>query len=112
MGYYDTAVVCRAGHFINDHAGSRPQFNKKFCPQCGEAGLSACEHCGHPIQGDYIAEGVLFLGAGPSQPDPYCPECGQAYPWQAAKVASGAEDSSGEPRMTSRGTPARRNRGR
>jgi hypothetical protein len=107
MGYYDTALVCRAGHVINDHAGTRPQFNKRFCPLCGQSTLGACENCNQPIQGDYIAEGVFFLSTSVSEPDPYCPECGQPYPWQAAKVAAGQTDPAVAPALTNRGKPAR-----
>jgi hypothetical protein len=82
MGHYDRAIVCRAGHVINDRAETAPQFNKKFCAKCGAAAVDRCENCGSMIQGDYIADGIAILSTfEPTAPE-FCDNCGAPYPWK------------------------------
>lgn len=77
MGYYETSIICTAGHFIS--SGGNIQSNK-FCRDCGEPTISACQKCKTPIRGKYIADGVLDLRPYRYVPS-YCHECGAPYPW-------------------------------
>ena len=98
MGTYDTAIVCRSGHVINDRSQTRPQFNKKFCDKCGAPAIGRCDACGAAIRGDYIADGVAVLGFAPMAPD-FCDNCGAPYPWTKPK-----------PDLSTSGVPVNRRR--
>jgi hypothetical protein len=84
MGKYDVGLVCLNGHEVNSEFRSSPEFNAKFCKQCGEQTIHACPKCGVPIRGFYKVQGVIDLGHSWSIPQ-YCHECGAAYPWRERK---------------------------
>lgn len=80
LGGYDVAQICKNGHVINPYAGSQPEQNSKFCTDCSEPTITACEGCGADIQYDYPAPGVTCVGLDFPPPE-YCKNCGQPYPW-------------------------------
>lgn len=77
MGYYETSIICTAGHFIS--SGGNIQANK-FCRDCGAPTINACQNCNTPIRGRYVMDGVLDLTNYSYVPS-YCHECGTPYPW-------------------------------
>lgn len=77
MGYYETSIICINGHFIS--SGGNFQQNK-FCRECGEKNISACEECNTPIRGKYISDTILSLKKYSYVPS-YCHNCGASYPW-------------------------------
>lgn len=82
---YDTALICRNGHIVNDAMEFVPADNKKFCSKCGVAAMSACPSCSAAIQGlrrDGSSTHGLFTAPG------YCRECGEAFPWTKAQLNS------------------------
>lgn len=64
MGEITTAQYCRNGHEITSDLKDHPEKAAKFCPQCGAATLSACEHCTAPIRGLQIS-GYGFVTSTP-----------------------------------------------
>jgi hypothetical protein len=86
---YDTAQICLNGHPINSTAEGYPQFNTKFCKECGAETITACPKCRAKIRGDYHSTGVF--GAGAYEPPRYCHECGSAYPWLESSLSSARE---------------------
>lgn len=89
MEGYDVALVCLNGHAINDSAGRSPEFNKKFCKQCGAAAMRDCPSCRSPIQGRYHVAGFLDLEQW--RPHAYCHECGTPFPWTESRLRAAAE---------------------
>jgi len=95
---YDVAQVCLNGHLISDHAQSRPEFSKKFCPDCGAETVTQCPDCGQTIQGavhsTYLTGGSRYLGRPPVQRTmttsgsvrAFCHACGKPYPWTRAGI--------------------------
>ena len=77
MGYYDTAQICQNGHKINSSFTEYPQFNQKFCSDCGAKTITTCQSCNTKIRGYYSDSIVIAPYVVPS----YCHECGAAYPW-------------------------------
>lgn len=88
---YDTMQVCIHGHRINSLARGQPEFNKAFCPDCGEPTITTCPECATPIKGRYIARGFVTLPPPPPPVRPFCDACGMAYPWQVSRVAAAIE---------------------
>lgn len=86
MSYYDVAQVCINGHLVNDRYRGRPQHNKRFCTKCGAQTIAKCPACGADIQGDYIVEGVITIGAEPPPPPAFCHNCGKPFPWTEARL--------------------------
>ncbi len=84
MEGYDVAQICLNGHVVNQFAKSDRDRNTKFCKKCGATTLTACPSCGTNIRGYYHIKGLLDC-AGLKTP-PFCFECGQPYPWTAAKM--------------------------
>ena len=95
---YDVAQVCLNGHMVNDRSQSRPEFSKKFCPDCGAETASRCRDCNEPIQGamhtTYMTGGSRYLNRPPSPRTmttngsvrAYCHACGRPYPWTRAGI--------------------------
>jgi hypothetical protein len=55
-GYYFSGVACLNGHELNGYVGLvgrdyTPKPIDKFCPQCGVAAVTKCEHCQTDIRG-------------------------------------------------------------
>lgn len=90
---YDVAQVCLNGHMVNDRSESRPEFSKKFCPDCGSETIPHCQTCGETIQGalhsTYVLKGSRYWRRPPSRftsttdgaVRAYCHACGNPYPW-------------------------------
>jgi hypothetical protein len=95
---YDIAQICLNGHMVNDRSQSRPEFSKKFCPDCGAETITQCPECHQPIQGalhsTYRIGGSRYLrrpsGTHTSTTDgsvrAYCHACGKPYPWTSRSV--------------------------
>ena len=90
MGYYDAAQVCPNGHVANDTMHKAPEFNKAFCPQCGEPTTAACPKCAAEIQGEYHEPGVAVIGF-PYHPPAFCHKCGAAFPWTERRKKAALE---------------------
>lgn len=79
---YDVAQVCLNGHPTNASSTRMPQFNTRFCKDCGSETITACAKCEENIRGSY-------WGAGPTyssfeyEPPRFCHNCGHPYPWTA-----------------------------
>ncbi|MFI5282486.1 MAG: DUF2321 domain-containing protein [Candidatus Dormibacterales bacterium] len=103
---YDIAQVCPNGHVATSMSQYGPQFRRDFCETCGEATITACPSCEHPIRGAYSG-GIIGL---PYRPPAFCPDCGKPFPWterrlEAARVlAREAEHLSAEERTELAGT--------
>ena len=48
---YDSALICKNGHLINDNLHQYPDENSAFCDKCGAPTISTCPHCNHEIKG-------------------------------------------------------------
>ena len=86
QGHFDAYLVCENGHGINDSFHSSPEFNKKYCTECGSKTLKDCPNCGKEIEGDYKSDVIII--SGDSTPVPQiCKHCGKDYPWKSKKRA-------------------------
>lgn len=97
---HDMAQVCLNGHMVNDTSQSRPEFSKKFCPDCGAETITRCRDCDQPIQGalhsSYMMGGSRYLRRPPTRRTmttngsvrAYCHACGKPYPWTSASIAA------------------------
>jgi len=79
---YDCAIVCENGHPINEHSGTRPAFNARFCKGCGAIGIVQCVDCRAPVRGNELGHW------GGYTPPAHCHECGTAFVWTARKTAA------------------------
>lgn len=77
--WYDTMQVCENGHQITSSAVSQPEYQKKRCPKCGAATLTACPKCSTRIPGYHHVPGIVDL-CGVPVPS-FCENCGEPYPW-------------------------------
>jgi len=94
MGYYTTAQICLNGHTITTSAGTHPEFDSKFCDECGAATIMECQQCRTKIRGYYHTPGLSIpLGLG-YVPPKFCHNCGKPYPWTDAKLAAAKEFTS------------------
>ena len=66
---------------------TQPQYNQKFCQACGAKTIVACEKCQSAIRGFDHDSILINVGTPPS----YCNECGNAFPWQQARVNAEVE---------------------
>lgn len=89
MGEYDIAQICVNGHIINAMASRYPSHSQRHCSKCGADAIAQCPACKHSIRGDYYVEG--FFGASRYKVPSFCHECGAAYPWTKASLASARE---------------------
>lgn len=87
--HYESAAVCGNGHTITCRIETAPERLTKFCRECGSEAITACS-CGAHIPGYYNVPGVVVLSAH-YQPPNYCGECGQPFPWLAAKLNAANE---------------------
>lgn len=81
--HYKTAQICLNGHMITDNTENEERCSK-FCRSCGVATITACQRCKADIRGEYHAEGVFSTRNAAVHS--FCHECGEAYPWAAAKI--------------------------
>ncbi len=101
--YYDVAQICKNGHLINSHAHSNQESNQKACTECGQSTYTACPDCNQPIRGcrhvdreefvsgnsitgEYKTRIETYCQKVPYKIPSYCHNCGQPYPWTAAKL--------------------------
>jgi hypothetical protein len=82
-GFYSVGQVCKNGHAINGCFDTSPEFNEKFCTQCGAETINQCPSCSASIRGRYHVPGYLDTNA--YRPPKFCHECGSAYPWTTKK---------------------------
>jgi hypothetical protein len=90
---YDVGLACTNGHGVNGSSTHLPEFNAKFCQDCGAEAISRCPQCATAIRGTYSG-GVLITRAW--VPSAFCFECGAAYPWTTNRLAAAralAEDA-------------------
>ena len=73
--------VCVNGHPITDSYEGNPQLRQDRCTECGAETITACPSCGTRIRGDYKVEGIVSM-TGISDPNEFCHDCGEPYPWQ------------------------------
>jgi len=89
--WYDVMQACENGHIITSTAQSNPGDMKKRCPECGAKTITQCPDCGIEIQGYQHIPGICYQG--PSEPPPYCHECGKPFPW--ATLVKGVRETNG-----------------
>ncbi len=82
--FRDTAQICLNGHVINTSFHESPEFNKKFCSECGLATITACPDCEFRIAGYLNMPGHVSLLA--YRRPAYCENCGKPYPWTDAHL--------------------------
>jgi hypothetical protein len=87
---YDVAEICLNGHVITDVAATRPQYRKKFCPDCGAVTITTCPSCNVEIQGEYHVPGVAAIGFTPTA-SAFCHNCGEPHPWTVARIEAAKE---------------------
>lgn len=89
MGIYRTAQVCLNGHTATNNLEQSPEMAQAYCSRCGKPTISECPRCGTNIRGYYYIEGVF--GGSPYNPPKFCFNCGEAFPWTAAKIEAARE---------------------
>lgn len=82
---YDSALICKNGHLINDNFHQYPEENSAFCDKCGAQTISICPHCNHEIKGRSLGE---FSYIGNYEVPAYCIYCGKPFPWTESAIAS------------------------
>jgi hypothetical protein len=82
---HDIGLICQNGHVVNGSMIDFPQFNTKYCEQCGAETISKCPKCSTEIRGSYRE------GFGSYDRPLYCHNCGQAYPWTESAIAAAKE---------------------
>ena len=90
---YDVGLACTNGHKVNGSSTHMPEFNAKFCPDCGAQAISTCPQCETAIRGTYWGGA---LNTSPWVPSAFCHECGAPYPWTVNRLAAAravAEDA-------------------
>ena len=75
MAPVSPARVCLNGHGT--------AYYEKFCGECGEETIADCPNCNAHIRGvGLIGPRALLSWTAPK----YCTDCGQPFPWTAAKL--------------------------
>jgi hypothetical protein len=82
MDDYDVGLACLNGHRINGSSNDFPQFNSKFCENCGAEAIDRCPACSRQLRGSY--RGALTIGSW--EPSAFCYECGASFPWTAKRI--------------------------
>lgn len=85
---YDVAQICLNGHVINESSKELPQFNKKFCDQCGNETITECSECKNPIRGYYWG-GSMSLER--MKAPLFCLNCGKPFEWTKRKLNAAKE---------------------
>ena len=91
MGIYRTAQICLNGHIINDSYDTSPEFNKSFCPKCGQPTITQCPSCHTNIQGYFDVPGIVDLTTREETAPAYCHSCGKPYPWTESNLKAISE---------------------
>jgi hypothetical protein len=76
--------ICRKGH-IQSSDGKSPVAKGEHCQQCGNAVITACQHCEAPIRGQ-----DLWLSQDYLRPS-FCYKCARPYPWQEERLTTARE---------------------
>ncbi|HEY5536592.1 MAG TPA: DUF2321 domain-containing protein [Ignavibacteria bacterium] len=84
---YDIAQICLNGHVINSFSSGMPEFNKKYCDQCGEFTIIECQECKNPIRGDYWGSMSMTTMTAPK----FCLNCGKPFEWTIRKLNAAKE---------------------
>ena len=82
---YKSAAVCPNGHVATGDLERSPELVGQFCKDCGGAILTRCPSCNNRIRGRHE---VPRLSSPVYNPPNYCEDCGNAFPWVAAKLAA------------------------
>lgn len=82
---YDSALICKNGHLINDNVHQYPEYNCAFCEKCGSPAISTCPHCNKEIRGRSNGE---FSYIGDYDVPAYCIYCGKPFPWTETAIES------------------------
>ncbi len=85
---YDTAQICLNGHVINRRSESWPCENSPHCPKCGAKTITQCPKCNTKIRGGYFGG---MPSAREQRSDPFCHQCGAAFPWTESGLSSARE---------------------
>jgi hypothetical protein len=85
---WDTTQICLNGHVINRRYESWPTSNSPHCPQCGVRTITQCPSCNTKIRGGYVG-GMPSLTE--EKTDPFCHQCGAAYPWTETSLIAARE---------------------
>ena len=83
MGKYDAYLVCENGHGVNESYYRSPEFNQKFCTNCGATTRKDCPSCGKDIEGDFHVDGIIDLSGSTTPVPDICKHCGNDYPWRS-----------------------------
>ena len=90
MGTYLTAQVCLNGHVVTASLERMPEAAQRHCSRCGQATITECSNCRTNIRGNYHVDG-FFAGGRTYHPPGFCRQCGEAFPWHAAKIEAAKE---------------------
>ena len=85
MGFYDTYLVCKNGHGINDSYFKNYELNKSFCTECGAPTIKSCPSCREDIEGEYYPQTRLMLSGSMIPVPDICKYCGHDFPWRLKK---------------------------
>ena len=94
---YDIVQICLNGHLINLYYLTKQQFNKKYCPECGESVINICQKCENPIKGPYLKGGIKddtysdLVWIRPA----FCENCGKPFPWTMKAIKAAREVTAG-----------------
>lgn len=89
QGRYLTAQVCLNGHSTTSMVEDSPELTAPFCSACGAKTIKECPSCKVSIRGYYVVPGVF--STLDYVPPNYCHNCGNAFPWTAAKIGAAKE---------------------
>lgn len=81
---YDVALVCLNGHVVNSHSASQPEYNTKYCKDCGASTIDRCPICFAKLPGSDDWKSLQI-------PPSYCHECGKPYPWTLSNIEAAIE---------------------
>jgi len=91
---YDISQICLNGHVINSEVQRYPDFNKEYCPDCGERTIIQCPSCKEYFRGEYKVDGVIEIGFELEAPK-FCEFCGSPYPWTESALSAAKELADG-----------------
>lgn len=74
------ATICLNGHVLTKEDDGENE-GRRFCAQCGKALIGTCPKCNQQIRGWTLDTLDTSMDA-----PAYCPQCGEPYPWQQAKL--------------------------
>lgn len=93
MNAHSTAQICLKGHMVTTSIQLYPLRQEKFCSQCGSETITKCQNCEADIRGGYYddeipSEYYILQGEPDLEPNAYCHNCGEPYPWTKAALDS------------------------